>query len=625
MPKHDTRIPVLNRALQVRADSLDEEKRTVDLIFATETPAPMWHWDIGDYDEILVCSEGACDLKRLRMGGALLREHDRGQQIGVIESAKFENGVGIATARFSKNALGEQEFQDVKAGIRRNFSVSYQVKELTAEKVSDEDGSVYRATSWEPLEISLVSVPADVNCQALRSADKPTGQPFSIQIPKTIRISETMKRSLKFFESDNGGNATTGSTTVTPPAPKIDAEAERAKIRADLLKRDRDIDEAADSFRKANRPVDDLAKRAKAEDWDINKFRTEAIKLLATQEESKANTPSGIEVISNEVPRNVRSIGEQFVGSDAYKAFKLGTTKRSHAHVIPNAVSFRATGLTSTITSYSGIVQAPGPITLGVQQATVADLMAQGTTTLTAVPYLREDTLTPAATSVTEEGQKPEASWDWSQTSAPVVKIAVIGRVTDELFEDVPAMQSYIDQRLRYMVEIEEDDQLLNGNGGGDLTGIINTANVNTQALGALSKPDAIRKGITKVQSTGFFRPDGIVMHPNDFEEIALLKDANGQYLGGGPFYAPYGNGQYVSFERVWGLPTVVTTSCPEGTAIVGAWKLGAMIFRKKGLTLESTNSDASDFQYNRIAIRAEERLALAVFRPKAFTLVTGI
>jgi hypothetical protein len=52
------------------------------------------------------------------------------------------------------------------------------------------------------------------------------------------------------------------------------------------------------------------------------------------------------------------------------------------------------------------------------------------------------------------------------------------------------------------------------------------------------------------------------------------------------------------------------------GTALVGAYRLGAQIFRKLGLTIETTNSDASDFQYNRIAIRANTRLTLACYRP---------
>jgi HK97 family phage major capsid protein len=75
----------------------------------------------------------------------------------------------------------------------------------------------------------------------------------------------------------------------------------------------------------------------------------------------------------------------------------------------------------------------------------------------------------------------------------------------------------------------------------------------------------------------------------------------------------------------LWGLPVVATNAIAQGTALVGAFQLGATLYRRDGLRLETTNSDASDFVYNRIAIRVEERIALAVFRPLAFSTVTAI
>jgi len=106
-------------------------------------------------------------------------------------------------------------------------------------------------------------------------------------------------------------------------------------------------------------------------------------------------------------------------------------------------------------------------------------------------------------------------------------------------------------------------------------------------------------------------------MHPSDWEGVKLMKDANGNYIGSSP-YGMAGN-------TVWGLPVVQTTAIAQGTALVGAFRYGSQIFRKLGLTVDTTNSDASDFSYNRIAIRAETRLTLACYRPLAFCSVTGI
>lgn len=630
------------RALAVRKDSLDEGKRTVDLVFATESPAPMWHWDLGDYDEILDCTEDSCDLSRLRLGGALLSEHDRSKQIGVIESASFANGQGIATARFSTSPLGEQEFQDVKAGIRRNFSVSYQVKELTAERLSEDEGNLYRATKWEPLEISLVSVPADKNCQAIRSAqasnDNSRTSPATLRIPETLTLSDTMKRSLpSFFHIAETGGAT-GSSGQSAVTQTIDpAEMER-QVNARLAEREKAITanrkllrETATGLRECNIEFPDSLLESALDNNDApDVFQRAAMDSHRKNKGARQQQPtqsghggSGIEIV-REMPKNLRSIGAQIIGDEAYTKAR-GTSRRAMEIKIADAVNFRATLLTTTTTGFTPTLQPSAPVLLGVQQPTVADLMPQMVTNLASYPYWQEDTLTPAATSVAEEGLKPEASWDLSQQTAPVVKIAVIGRVSDEAFDDMPSMEGYVNTRLRYMVEIEEDDQLLNGNGGGDMTGIINTGSVQTQAKSSDTAPDAIRKAITKVQSTGFFAPDGIVVHPNDWEQLCLLKDTAGQYLAGGPFYGPYGNGEFMNFMKFWGLRVVVTTACPEGTAVVGAWSIGATVLRKKGLTIDTTNSDGDDFKYNRIAIRAEQRSGLVVWRPKAFCLVTGI
>jgi HK97 family phage major capsid protein len=77
--------------------------------------------------------------------------------------------------------------------------------------------------------------------------------------------------------------------------------------------------------------------------------------------------------------------------------------------------------------------------------------------------------------------------------------------------------------------------------------------------------------------------------------------------------------------DNLWGLPVVVTTSATVGTAVVGAFNTCAEVFRKGGITVEATNSNENDFLTNLIAIRAEERLALAVYRPAGFSTVTGL
>jgi HK97 family phage major capsid protein len=257
-------------------------------------------------------------------------------------------------------------------------------------------------------------------------------------------------------------------------------------------------------------------------------------------------------------------------------------------------------------------------VMVGTERLTIADLLAQGQTNENTIRYVKEDTFTNAATTVTEGATKPEAAFDTSEVDAPVRKIAVTAKVTDELFADFPAMRDYIDNRLRYMVGLTEEVQLLTGDGNApNITGILTTSGIQTQAKGSDPTPDAVYKAITKVRTVGFFEPDGVVFHPNDWTDIRLLKTLDGIYIWGSPMD--------MGPERIWGLPVVVTTGMTENTALVGAFRLGAQIFRREGIRVEATNTNSDDFVKNLITIRAEERLALAVYRPKAFATVTGI
>ena len=201
---------------------------------------------------------------------------------------------------------------------------------------------------------------------------------------------------------------------------------------------------------------------------------------------------------------------------------------------------------------------------------------------------------------------------------SPVRKIAVSAKVTDEMFADFPTIQSYINARLPQMVQLREDGQLLTGNGTApNLRGILNISGILTQAKGADPVPDAVYKAMIQIMATGFFVPDGVVMHPLDWQDVRLLRTADGLYIWG----SPAENGP----ERIWGLPVVVTTVLTQNTGLVGAFQLGAQIFYRQGITVESTNSNEDDFKKNLIALRAEQREALVVYRPKAFCTVTGI
>ena len=258
----------------------------------------------------------------------------------------------------------------------------------------------------------------------------------------------------------------------------------------------------------------------------------------------------------------------------------------------------------------------------------VADLLGQETTTRSAVTYFVEsETVNGAVATVAEGAEKPLVSFgDPTPVTEPVRKIAAVMKESDEMVEDLPWLASAIDNRGIYLVQLAEEDQLLNGSGTGtNLDGILNRDGILTgqTASGEPNVADAIFRAMTAVSTSSPFQPDGIIINPTDYQTLRLAKDSNNQYYGGGFFSGQYGTGGVMEQPPLWGLRTVVTPAIAAGTVLVGAFQQGASVIRRKGLTVEVANQNEDDFVYNRIAIRIEERLALAVRYPKAFCKVT--
>jgi hypothetical protein len=280
----------------------------------------------------------------------------------------------------------------------------------------------------------------------------------------------------------------------------------------------------------------------------------------------------------------------------------------------------------------------PGILPLPLRPLRVADLLAAGDTNSNTIIYLKESVFTNAAAPTLEGAAKPESTEVFLTVTELVRKIATFLPVSEELLEDVAALRSYLDQRLSLGVNLSLDDQLLNGTGvAPQILGLLNRPGLTAaQPRGADTNIDAILKQIGAIQAATFVRPDGIIMHPTNWQSVLLLKDASGRYFGDSPFgISPFGTssstplwGQPVAAvptPTLWGLPVAITPQIAVGSALVGAFKSQAQLFRRGGLRVESSNSHQDFFQKNLIAIRAELRAALAVYRPLGFGLVTGL
>jgi len=222
------------------AEQTDEQKaagetKTFELSFSSEDAYERWFGM-----EILGHADGEVRLDWIASGNApLLLQHNHDQLIGVIESAKLENGRGTAVVRFGKGELAQEIKQDVEDGIRRNVSVGYRVHEMKLTKESENMPDEYRVTDWEPHEISIVSVPADRTVGTNRQDDPAPKQPIKIKQENTMNPDE-----LKKMAKSLGLSEEASLESVMEAARKSGEASAQTKAREEISRREA-IDAAA--------------------------------------------------------------------------------------------------------------------------------------------------------------------------------------------------------------------------------------------------------------------------------------------------------------------------------------------------------------------------------------------
>lgn len=182
------------RDFKVDSGNIDKENRLVKIAFSSENPVERFFGN-----EILSHEAGAVDMTRLLDGAPLLLDHDSSKVIGVVENAKIDSDkIGRAVVRFSRNPEAELIFQDVIDGIRKKISVGYIINQITeVAKKSADAISTFLATSWTPLEVSIVGIPADSSVGVGRSEENINEENLE---NKNIKINE---RKIKMEEVKN--------------------------------------------------------------------------------------------------------------------------------------------------------------------------------------------------------------------------------------------------------------------------------------------------------------------------------------------------------------------------------------------------------------------------------------
>ena len=353
---------------------------------------------------------------------------------------------------------------------------------------------------------------------------------------------------------------------------------------------------------------DKVVEELKSEvDASLTKMNASLTEQFATLEQKMLEGGNGR-------PERVKTMGELFAEDAKVKEFMAQANPRGR-------IDFQAKAtLTSLTTDAAGSVgdaiantRLPGILPLPQRRMTVRDLLSQGQMDGSTLEYVKETGFTNSAGMVAEGAAKPasDIKLDLVSTSAKV--IAHYMKASRQVLSDIAQLRSIIDQRLLYGLAYKEETQILNGdNTGQNLHGIIPQATAYSAPIAVSDETSIDQLRLAMLQAAlAEYPASGHVMHPSDWAFIETLKDSTGRYIIGNP--------QGTTQPTLWGLPVVTTQAIAIDKFLTGAFKLGAQIFDRWTARVEVATENEDDFIKNLVTILAEERVALAVYRPEAF------
>ena len=243
----------------------------------------------------------------------------------------------------------------------------------------------------------------------------------------------------------------------------------------------------------------------------------------------------------------------------------------------------------------------------------VRNLMPVGVTTSNAVNVVREEAYSDGTAIKAEGSEYGQSDFDLKMYSATVYKITAYMIVSEEMLEDVDGLASYIYSRLPSKLGVKENNQLLNGTGSSEISGLATNATAYSDNLADtyVQLIDVLADAVRQVKDDEYM-PSAILMHPADVTKYLLLeKESTYGYIAPWIFTN--------QTPTIAGVPVIETTAVTAGTFFVGDFQRAAQVFDRRQNTIELSNQNEDNFIKGMLTVRAAERLALAIYRPSAF------
>jgi HK97 family phage major capsid protein len=275
--------------------------------------------------------------------------------------------------------------------------------------------------------------------------------------------------------------------------------------------------------------------------------------------------------------------------------------------------------ITSGSTSGGGLItreEEAGVISMARRQLRIRSLLSVGRTGRDLIPYARQTLRTDNTAAIAEGGTYPESAFGWTKTQAQVKKIGAHVNVSEEVVADSDLLQTEIDVDLRYGLDLEEEKQILAGDGVGEnLSGLITNATAFSAAAGLPNgtRIDRLRLAILQIILADYV-PTALILNPLDWAAIDLMKDGQSRFV--------FGNPGAQSSPRLWGKDVVESNTMSAGEWLAGDLAMAATLYDRSEAEVLISSEHDQNFIEDMLTMKARKRLALAVKRPAA--LVTG-
>lgn len=423
---------------------------------------------------------------------------------------------------------------------------------------------------------------------------------------------------------------TTASTTLNELKAEMRARSDKLHEIFEQAGPDRDFAKVKAIYGDTASKVDQV-RAMNAELSDINKQIKEREELDGIADQVREQYKADHEPVNRLVHpdgglaipgRDFKSLGQLFVESSQYKDYRGQRNWPMPAEFpqldIRNTVFRTGAGWDSQDIRISRVELTPQ------RPIAVIDHVPMLPTGEAAILYMEETTFTDNAvekaesTATTNSDLIGEQGLVLTERTKPVEWLPAFIPVTMQQMEDVEGIGPYVDSRLMYALQARLDLQILRGDGSTpNLEGTENVTGIQAQALGVDSIPDAVYKLFTSIRDNGFAEPSVCFIRAAKFQTVRLLKTADGIYIWGHPSEpGPF---------QMWGVPLVQTNAVTSTKAIAGDYANFSTLYTKRGITLAVSDSHQSYFARGMLAIRADMRVAMVHFRPKAFGEVTGL